>query len=504
MSLIRQTFQYWMLVSFLFIMLQIANLLADTSEIGLEQVLHGFGCSILEPCASGEMDGQCWWLSILLALENSQKYSLNHKFLALHTSTSRAVQDHLNQHRSDESVSADWQPAHQLNAMLAHEYGLTILTIEVSDQGLLHIVLTVPSDTGHEQQVIFFGEIEQLLVSDFQIAQTLQQLLLTADISLVLTPGHVQPIVLMQYDHQFDEPEISLPVPIINSPARMLMLSEIMSYSPKAEWRLRPDFNAHYGAPGRRLADPNNKQKEVLKKVLKEKDVEYRKYKVSVERWKFVNRSIKALVTVLAAGAGYIYREPIIRFIQPYWDNRAHYYYVMTITLSRWGDSLKANLEQFGKTAYPYWVLVQNKGSELLNRYYWQQDASACINGEKISIQADIDGFYRTKGTIAEQTIEFLVDTGASSVTMSGRTARKLGLHDFVHKGVSMKCNTFNQMNINCYKITLPSVQVGCIKLFNVDATVMEGENDEVLLGASFIDRLNWNKKDRLLELQAN
>ena len=504
MRSIKQLFKNLVLSGCLSVTFQISNLLAESSVIDFGLVLNGFGFSVQEACTSDEVDGQCWLLSILSALEHSQKYRSDNGLSSSHADISYAVLEHLNQRGSVEVFSDNWQPAHQLNALLAQELGLTILTFELSEQELLHIVLTTPSDTGYEQQVIFFGEVDNLFAPDLQIAQTLQQLLLMADISLVLTPGHVQPVVLTQYENQLDESDISLPVHITNSPARMLILSEIMSYSPEAEWRLRPDFNARYGTVRKRKRKEPNDYESQLQEIKESRAKDHQKQRQSEHRWRLVSRSSKTLVTLLTAGTGYYYRESIIRTIQPYWNNRAHYYDVTTRTLSHWGELLKVYSDRFGKMAYPYWLSVQNTGKELLNRYYWKQDASTCTNGAKVSIWPDKDGSYRTKGIIADQMVELLIDSGATSVSMSARMAWKLGFSDFVQNGELMKCNTASHMNIPCYRISLPSVKIGCITLFNVDATVMDSENDEILLGMSFLDRLDWSKKGRLFELQAN
>ena len=502
MSSYKRSFKNVVLIGTLSAAFQISNLVAESPVVDLAQVINGFGFSVLEACTSDEVDGQCWSLSIALALEYSQKYRLENELSISHASISHPELDHLNQRPSREITSADWQPAHQLNAILAQEWGLTILTIELSEDGLLHVVLTAPYDAGYEQQVIFFGEVEYLFASDLQIAQTLQQLLLTADISLLLTPGHVQPVILTQYEHQFDESDISLPVHTVNSPVGMLMISELMSYSPETIWRLRPDFNARYGAARNRLQSKDFKSQ--LKDAREKRVEDHQRQRKSERSWRLVGRSIKALVTLLTVGTGYYYREPINRFLHPYWNNRARYWDVTSKTMRHWGDSLKSSVDQSGKLVYPYWVSVQNKATELLNRYYWQQDDSACKKGGKVSVQAAADGSYRVKGFIADQMVELLIDTGATSVSMSAKTARKLGFSDFVQKDKLMKCNTASHMNIDCYRITLSSVKIGCIQLFNVDGTVMDSENDEILLGMSVLDRLSWSKKGRILELQAN
>lgn len=506
MRLIRTSFKNLVLVSCLYATCQIHSPFAESSAIDLVQLLNSFGFSVHEVCASDNANGQCYPLSIRFALEQSPGYRFRNEYSTSHAEVIDTV---FNQHHADEHASVHWQPAHQLNALLAREWGLTILTMEIREHGLLHVVLTTPSDTGYEQQVIFFGEIETLLAPDLSIAQTLQQLLLTADISLVLTPGHVQPVILTPFENPLEEPDISLPVPVINAPARTLMLSELTSYMSGSEWRLRPDSDARYGArfSVRDSAARNWRRKDVLlelEKIRKEKADHYQKHKVSKRRWEIASRSIKTLATLLTAGAGYYYRESILRFIQPYWDNRAHFYKVTRQKLSHWGESCKDYSGRLLRAAYPYWVSVRNTGQELLNRYYWQQDTSACADKTKISIRASDGGSYRAKGIIAGQTVDLLIDTGASSVSMSARTARKLGFLHFAQTGILMKCHTASHRDIDCYKISLPSVQVGCIKLLNVDATVMDSENDEILLGMSFLDRLNWSKTGRLLELQAD
>lgn len=499
MSSIKQTLKSMMLVGGLYAIFHIpGSLLADNSVFDLGRMLNGFGFSVREACTSDDENGQCWLLSILLALEHAQPHSLVHGLPVSHAEIANIVLNHLDQRNADKEAIEDWQPAHQLNTLLVQTWNLTILTIEVSGQGILHIVLTTPSDTGYEQQVIFFGVAESLLVSDLQIAQTLQQLLLTADISLVLTPGHVQPVILTPSEHYSGVADIVLPMQVVSSPARILLLSELLLYIPGSEWQWSPDFNARYGAVRRRVKkDPDSDD---YRKPRAEK---YQKHKISEHRRTLIRRSLVASVTLMAVGTGYVYRKPIIRFIQPYWDNRAHYYEVMIQRLNHWKESSKYYTDKFVTMAYPYWVSAQATSKELLNRYYWLQDTSTCVKGAKVIIPVAEDGSYRVKGMIAGQSADLLVDSGATSVSMSAKKARQLGLSHFAQMGTLTKCHTASHMNIDCYRISLSSVQVGCIKLFNVDATVMESENDDVLLGMSFLDRLNWSKEGRFLELQA-
>ncbi len=92
---------------------------------------------------------------------------------------------------------------------------------------------------------------------------------------------------------------------------------------------------------------------------------------------------------------------------------------------------------------------------------------------------------YFVNGKINGAPIGFLVDTGATYVTMSGRQASALNI-DF-KKGLRGQAQTAAAV-VAVWQITLNSVSVGDIKLSNVTATVIAGNQPgQVLLGNSFL-----------------
>ena len=92
---------------------------------------------------------------------------------------------------------------------------------------------------------------------------------------------------------------------------------------------------------------------------------------------------------------------------------------------------------------------------------------------------------YFTKGTINGKSTNFLVDTGATHVTMSGHKAKSLNI-DF-RKGVRSRAQTAAAV-VPAWQVRLDTVEVGGIKLNNVSATVIAGDHpSEVLLGNSFL-----------------
>lgn len=116
-----------------------------------------------------------------------------------------------------------------------------------------------------------------------------------------------------------------------------------------------------------------------------------------------------------------------------------------------------------------------------------------------LRIPANANGMFFTRGTINGQPTAFLVDTGASHVTMSGRKARSLDI-DF-KKGLRAMANTAAAV-VPIWQISLDSVSVGGIQLNNIPATVIEGEKpSEVLLGNSFLQHTEIQKAGSILEI---
>ena len=108
---------------------------------------------------------------------------------------------------------------------------------------------------------------------------------------------------------------------------------------------------------------------------------------------------------------------------------------------------------------------------------------------KQVQIVKNNYGMYTTTGSINGRTVKFLVDTGASSVAMNANEAKRLGIQ-FRLKGVKTRVATASGV-ARAYAIKLKKVQVGAIKLTNVDAVVVDGNSPtEVLLGMSFLGQL--------------
>jgi aspartyl protease family protein len=117
-----------------------------------------------------------------------------------------------------------------------------------------------------------------------------------------------------------------------------------------------------------------------------------------------------------------------------------------------------------------------------------------------MKIYPDSLGMYYVDGLINKQSTRFLVDTGASFVTMSGKKARALSI-DF-RKGTRSTAQTASAV-IPVWQIRLKSVSVGGIQIRDVDAMVIEGDQPfEVLLGNSYLRHMRIQQAGSVLEIQ--
>lgn len=111
---------------------------------------------------------------------------------------------------------------------------------------------------------------------------------------------------------------------------------------------------------------------------------------------------------------------------------------------------------------------------------------------------ADGQGHFQTSGIINGRSVRFLVDTGASLVSMSLTEAKRLELDmEHAERGIS---NTANG-TVTTYRLRLNSVKVGDITLNNVEASVLPGDMPFVLLGMSFLNRTRMERSGDTMTL---
>lgn len=105
-----------------------------------------------------------------------------------------------------------------------------------------------------------------------------------------------------------------------------------------------------------------------------------------------------------------------------------------------------------------------------------------------VTLISDQSGHFITTGTINGATVRFMVDTGATMVSMGVDDARRAGVNYLAgERGMSQTANGLAPV----YRVKLNNVKLGDITLHNIDGLVHENSAlPLVLLGMSFLGRL--------------
>lgn len=110
-------------------------------------------------------------------------------------------------------------------------------------------------------------------------------------------------------------------------------------------------------------------------------------------------------------------------------------------------------------------------------------------------------GMYTTVGSINGLPVNFLLDTGATFIAMNANEAKRLGI-SYRLDGQRAVVSTASGM-AEAFMVKLAKVKVGEIELRDIDAAVINGTSPtEVLLGMSFLGKLEILHKEKVMELR--
>jgi aspartyl protease family protein len=119
--------------------------------------------------------------------------------------------------------------------------------------------------------------------------------------------------------------------------------------------------------------------------------------------------------------------------------------------------------------------------------------------GNKIVLSAGTGGHFFTAGAINGRPVQFVVDTGATSVALSVQDAERLGI-DY-KKGQLGRSSTANG-TVNVYFVKLASVRIGDVEVYDVDGTVVPAGMPYILLGNSFLTRFQMTRQNDQMVLE--
>lgn len=154
---------------------------------------------------------------------------------------------------------------------------------------------------------------------------------------------------------------------------------------------------------------------------------------------------------------------------------------------------------------YLAWILLLilltfgfNKYLEQQNNPNQQISAELHNNIAEVRLKQNRYGHYVVNGQINNTPVTFLLDTGATLISIPENIANKLNLE----KGYPSQSRTANG-TITVYRTRLNTVGIGPIKLNNIRATINPNmSGDEILLGMSFMKHLEMTQKGNELVLK--
>ena len=116
----------------------------------------------------------------------------------------------------------------------------------------------------------------------------------------------------------------------------------------------------------------------------------------------------------------------------------------------------------------------------------------------EVVLEQNRAGHYVATGTINEMPVTFLLDTGATDVSVPSRLVGRLGLV----RGAPRQVRTANGV-ITIYATRLDRIAIGNIALGAIRAHINPEESgDEVLLGMSFLRHVEFTQRGRELILR--
>lgn len=128
-----------------------------------------------------------------------------------------------------------------------------------------------------------------------------------------------------------------------------------------------------------------------------------------------------------------------------------------------------------------------------------QGGASASEGDSKIVLHASGNGHFVTLGQINGHSINFMVDTGASFVSVSISEAERLGIS---LKGAQPIVMGTANGSTQAWRVKLNSVRIGNTTVHEVDAVVMPASMPVVLLGNSYLSRFQMTRTNEQLVLE--
>ena len=152
------------------------------------------------------------------------------------------------------------------------------------------------------------------------------------------------------------------------------------------------------------------------------------------------------------------------------------------------------------------WLLFIGGGTLLANQWLKERKAAQLTVwteadgvAPKLTLRADRYGQYELTGSANQKDVRFLLDTGATEISIPANMANRLNLT----RGRGYPVSTANGQ-VTVYSTQLDSVSIGPFTLENVSAHINPGmDGDVALLGMSFLRHFEMIQRSGELTISA-
>ena len=156
--------------------------------------------------------------------------------------------------------------------------------------------------------------------------------------------------------------------------------------------------------------------------------------------------------------------------------------------------------------AFGFWILLLGFGALGAQKYLEKQNAakppiilsSQSTSGPAIALNGTRRGHYRVQGLVNGHPVDFLVDTGATEVSIPENVAKKIGLR----RGEAGYAVTANG-TATIYSTEIQTLTIGPLQRINVPAHISPGlTQSDALLGMSFLRHFDLVQRGNQLQIQ--
>ncbi|HRL98606.1 MAG TPA: retropepsin-like aspartic protease [Acidovorax sp.] len=120
-------------------------------------------------------------------------------------------------------------------------------------------------------------------------------------------------------------------------------------------------------------------------------------------------------------------------------------------------------------------------------------------SGKRVVLMADSRGHFVNSGTINGRVMQYMVDTGASTVAIGRNDADRMGLK--YQSGQPVRMSTANGVTQG-WRMKLDSVRIGDVEVFGVEAVITPQPMPYVLLGNSFLTEFQMTRLNDQMVLE--